>query len=189
MKTNKLVKMISALSILSFAILGGVSCNNGNSDPDGNKTDEVTEIVLFDPEKSDYELKDIGGEKYAVITVDEYKTVIKTDKADCSKMTKFTAKFCAAEAKKNFNVTIGIKDKGVGDDGKEKFNDISNPVWYEVGDVPTEKEAGFAEKTDWNTVSETKIVEVIQPMVQDSSAGYAAQSGVVIYLGKVIAKK
>lgn len=41
MKTNKLVKMISAVSILSFAILGGVSCNNGNSDPDGNKTEEV----------------------------------------------------------------------------------------------------------------------------------------------------
>lgn len=145
-----------------------------------SKTVAGAELVLFDPTNYNGEVIEKDGEKYAKITVDGYNTTISITPVDCSEVTTFKVKMYAEEENANFNLTLGIKDSG--------YADISSPVLYGVGNIPKEATAAFAEKTDWNTVSETKIAAVIQPMVQDNKNNYAAQSGVVVYIGKIVAE-
>lgn len=142
---------------------------------------EYEDTILFDPEKDwKGETTEIDGETYAVVTVDGYDTVIDVNAVDCSKVSMFLVKCAAKEKNTNFNLKICIKDKDTAD--------ISSPSYNQVDTSVKEISAGFDEKTDWNKISETKIAEKIQPMVQDSSNNYAEQSDVVVYIGKIVAK-
>ena len=139
------------------------------------------EKVLFDPATFEGETIELDGELYAVVTVDGYNTTFKIDPAvDCSAVSSFKAKMCAKEANAQYNFTVKIAD--------ESGFDISSMNYYNVESTPKVCSAGYAEKTDWNTVSETNIATTLQPMVQDSANGYAAVSGFVVYIGKVYAE-
>ena len=155
---------------------GGDETTGGEETP----TPEPTELVIFDPATYDGDTVEIDGEVFAVITVDGYSTTIEIDPLDCSSVSKFKAKLCAPEANANFNLTAKIADKDNAD--------ISSISLYGLVKEPTLCEAGFAKQESWNTVSETKLAAILQPMVQDSTANYAAQSGVVVYVGKITAE-
>ena len=195
---KKLLVLLGILAAFSF-----VACNKEAdpvnppaSDPIENPTDTPdvpdtpdtpdvpdtpAEIVLFDPANYDGEKIEIGGETFAKVTVDGYNTVISIDPIDCSACTKFTAKLAAEEDKDIFNLSVGLKDAA--------YADVATVAMYGLKSSPADYvKEGFDGKTDWNKVSETKVISVIQPMVQDSTAGYAPQSGVVVYIGKIIAE-
>lgn len=142
---------------------------------------EYEDTILFDPAKDwTGETTEIDRETYAVVTVNGYDTVIDVSAVDCSKVSMFLVKCAAKEKNENFNLTIGIKDK--------ESADVSSPAYNKVDTSVKEISASFAEKTQWNEISETKVVEKIQPMVQDSSDAYKEQSDVVVYIGKIVAK-
>ena len=198
---KKLLVLLGILAAFSF-----VACNKEAdpvnppaSDPIENPTDtpdvpdtpdtpdtpdepEVpAEIVLFDPANYDGEKIEIGGETFAKVTVDGYDTTFPISPAiDCSGVTTFKAKLCAPEANANFNLSVKIADKDNAD--------ISAIPLYGLVTEPKDCKAGFSEKQSWNTVSETKLAAILQPMVQDSTAGYKEQSGVIVYIGKIIAE-
>ena len=188
---KKLLLIASAL--LAFTFFGCEQPSNPSS-PDTGNSDVVTptpddstggdekpkELVLFDPATYDGEKVEIDGEEFAVITVNGYKTTIEIDPLDCSSVSKFKAKLCAQEANANFNLTIKIADKDNAD--------ISSIPLYGLVKEPKLCEAGFAKKESWNTVSETKLAAILQPMVQESKAPYKEQSGVVVYVGKITAE-
>ena len=139
------------------------------------------EKVLFDPATFEGETIELDGELYAVVTVDGYNTTFEIDPAvDCSAVSSFKAKMCAKEANAQYNFTVKIAD--------ESGADISSMNYYNVESTPKVCSAGYAEKTDWNSVSETNIATTLQPMVQDSANGYAAVSDFVVYIGKVYAE-
>ena len=179
---KKLLLIASAL--LAFSFFGCTPSTN----PDTSKSDSIkpegtkpTELVIFDPATYDGDTVEIDGEVFAKITVDGYNTTIKIDlPLDCSSVSKFKAKLCAPEAKANFNLTAKIADKDNAD--------ISCISLYGLDKEPKLCEAGFAKKESWNTVSETKLATILQPMVQESKAPYAEQSGVVVYVGKITAE-
>ena len=178
---KKLLLIASALLAFSFFGCSNPSNSKDNSDPTPPSNPEPTELVIFDPATYDGDTVEINGEKFAKITVDGYNTTIKIDPPlDCSSVSKFKVKLCAPEAKANFNLTAKIADKDNAD--------ISSISLYGLVTEPTLCEAGFAEKTNWNTLSETKLAAILQPMVQDSSAGYKEQSNVVVYVGKITAE-
>ena len=173
---KKLLLIASALLAFSFF---GCTPSTGKSDaatPDA----KPTELVIFDPATYDGETVNIDGEVFAVITVDGYNTKIEIDPLDCSSVSKFKAKLCAKEANANFNLTIKIADKDNAD--------ISSIPLYGLVKEPKLCEAGFAKKESWNTVSETKLAAILQPMVQESKDPYKEQSGVVVYVGKITAE-
>ena len=95
-------------------------------------------------------------------------------------MYRISATAYAEEANANFNLTLKLADSANAD--------ISSIPFNQVKAVASTEKAGKAEKQSWNTVSETMKCVLVQPMVQDSTAGFAAQSGVVVYIGKIIAK-
>lgn len=139
------------------------------------------EKVLFDPATFEGETIELDGELYAVVTVDGYNTTFKIDPAvDCSAVSTFKAKMCAKEANAQYNFTVRIAD--------EFGADISSMNYYNVESTPKVCSAGYAEKTSWNSVSETNIATTLQPMVQDTANNYAAVSGFVVYIGKVYAE-
>lgn len=139
------------------------------------------EKVLFDPATFEGETIELDGELYAVVTVDGYNTTFKIDPAvDCSAVSSFKAKMCAKETNAQYNFTVKIAD--------ESGADISSMNYYNVESTPKVCSAGYAEKTNWNSVSETNIATTLQPMVQDSANGYAAVSDFVVYIGKVYAE-
>ncbi len=43
-------------------------------------------------------------------------------------------------------------------------------------------------KESWNQISDTMVCDKIQLFVQENTEPYGVQSGVVVYLGKVIAE-
>ena len=178
---KKLLLIASALLAFSFFGCSNPSNSKDNSDPTPPKNPEPTELVIFDPATYDGETVEIDGEVFAKITVDGYDTTIKIDPPlDCSSVSKFKAKLCAPEANANFNLTAKIADKDNAD--------ISCISLYGLDKEPKLCEAGFAKKESWNTVSETKLATILQPMVQESKAPYAEQSGVVVYVGKITAE-
>lgn len=139
------------------------------------------EKVLFDPATFEGETIELDGELYAVVTVDGYNTTFKIDPAvDCSAVSTFKAKMCAKEANAQYNFTVRIAD--------EFGADISSMNYYNVESTPKVCSAGYAEKAEWNSVSETNIATTLQPMVQDTANNYAAVSGFVVYIGKVYAE-
>ena len=172
---KKLLLIASAL--LAFSFFG---CNQPGSPASNPAQSGAKELVLFDPATYDGEKVEIDGEVFAKITVDGYNTTIDIGPLDCSSVSKFKAKLCAPEANADFNLTAKIADKDNADISSIPLNGL-------VTD-PTPCEAGFAKQESWNTVSETKLAAKLQPMVQDSTDGYAAQSGVVVYVGKVTAE-
>lgn len=140
-------------------------------------------VVVFDPavDGAKYgEVVKVNGESFLKITVDGYQTVLSIDPVNCSGKTEFTSIAYAAESNEKFNLSIYLKDEG--------FADISNIPFYQIKTDVTPLTAGPAKKESWNTVSKTKICTVIQPMVQDATKNYAPQSGVTVYIGKIIAK-
>ena len=173
---KKLLLIASALLAFSFF---GCTPSTGKSDA-ATPEAKPTELVIFDPATYDGETVEIDGEVFAVITVDGYNTRLEIDPLDCSSVSKFKAKLCSREAIDNFNLTIKIADKDNAD--------ISCISLYGLVKEPTPCEAGFAKKESWNTVSETKLATILQPMVQESKAPYAEQSGVVVYVGKITAE-
>jgi len=178
---KKLLLIASALLAFTFFGCSNPSNSKDNSDPTPPENPDPTELVIFDPATYDGETVEIDGEVFAKITVDGYNTTIKIDPPlDCSSVSKFKAKLCAPEAKANFNLTAKIADKDNAD--------ISSISLYGLDKEPKLCEAGFAEKTNWNTLSETKLAAVLQPMVQDSLDGYKEQSNVVVYVGKITAE-
>lgn len=197
---KKLLVLLGILAAFSF-----VACNKEAdpinppaSDPIENPTDtpdvpdtpetpdtpaepEVpAEIVLFDPANYDGEKIEIGGETFAKVTVDGYNTHFPITAIDCSKYKKFTAKLAGAEDDAGLQLNVVIKDASFGDIATISMKPIAQEAKSYVKE-------GFDEKTNWNNVSETKIAANIQPMVQDTTA-YQAQSGVVVYIGKIIAE-
>lgn len=173
---KKLLLIASALLAFSFFGCSNPSNSKDNSDPNT----KPTELVIFDPETYDGETVEIDGEVFAVITVDGYETKIEIDPLDCSSVSEFKAKLCAPEANANFNLTIKIADKDNAD--------ISSIPLYGLVKEPKLCEAGFAKQESWNTLSETKLAAILQPMVQESKAPYKEQSGVVVYVGKITAE-
>ena len=174
---KKLLLIASAL--LAFTFFG---CNQpGSPSAQTPAQSGAKELVLFDPATYDGEKVEIGGEVFAKITPDQYNTTINIDPPlDCSSVSKFKAKLCAPEANAGLNLTIKIADKDNAD--------ISSIPLYGLVTEPTSCEVGFSKKEEWNTVSETKLAAKVQPMVQESTEPYAAQSGVVVYVGKVTAE-
>lgn len=180
MKKTKLLKVGILSALLACGMIFCTSCKQ-SADPTPPKEEEKpAELVIFDPATYDGEKVEIGGEKFAVFTVDGYKTTFEINPLDCSNVSKFKAKLCAPEENANFNLTIKIADKDNAD--------ISSIPLYGLVKEPKLCEAGFAKQESWNTVSETKLAAILQPMVQDSTADYAAQSGVVVYVGKITAE-
>ena len=173
---KKLLLIASALLAFSFF---GCTPSTGKSDA-ATPEAKPTELVIFDPATYDGETEEIDGEVFAKITVDGYNTKIEIDPLDCSSVSKFKAKLCATEANANFNLTIKIADKDNAD--------ISSIPLYGLVKEPKLCEAGFAKKESWNTVSETKLAAILQPMVQESKDPYKEQSGVVVYVGKITAE-
>ena len=184
MKKTKLLKVGILSALLACGMIFCTSCKQPEQPEDPAKPEKPeekpTELVIFDPSTYDGEKVEIGGETFAVLTVDGYNTTFGINPLDCSNVSKFKAKLCALEENAKFNLTIKIADKDNAD--------ISSIPLYGLVKEPKICEAGFAVKQDWNTVSETKLAEILQPMVQDSSDDYKAQSNVVVYVGKITAE-
>lgn len=179
MKKTKLLKVGILSALLACGMIFCTSCKQP-ADSTPPEEGKPVELVIFDPATYDGEKVEIGGETFAVLTVDGYNTTFEINPLDCSNVSKFKAKLCALEENANFNLTIKIADKDKAD--------ISSIPLYGLVKEPKLCEAGFAKKESWNTVSETKLAAILQPMVQDSTANYAAQSGVVVYVGKITAE-
>ena len=181
-------KSLLALAALAALSLVFVSCGGGD-DPAGSTNvthvDTPSEVVVFDPAAVDSvsvgEIIDVDGTKYWKVTVDGYDTSLKISPVDLKGMTTFKCTMYGEAAASNLNLTVKLADKDNAD--------ISSIAMYGLVTEASEKSAGVAEKQSWNTVSETMLCEVIQPMIQDASNGYAATSGNVAYIGKIMATK
>ena len=202
----KKMKKIWMLALLAAGFAMVIGCSNGSSDSasgdDGSSggngggqtsgTEKPSDpagddkvVTVFDPATYTGDAGKVldgpDGAKYLEITVDGYKTTIGVNSVNLVGKTKFKCTMYGKEANADYNFVIKLAD---GDNA-----DISTiPMYDGIVTTPTAKEAGVAEKTDWNEVSETMICTYIQPMVQDAKNGYSAQSGVVVYIGKIIAE-
>lgn len=68
------------------------------------------------------------------------------------------------------------------------LKDISLITMDSITDVLTDCSSGIAKKESWNQISDTMVCDKIQLFVQENTEPYGVQSGVVVYLGKVIAE-
>lgn len=187
-KTSKLLGIAMVGMMLCGAFL---SCKNPSNAADdnggGGNTVTSNEIVIFDPGAKGFtapegtEVVEKDGEKYLKCTPKGYGLSIKVAAVDCSAAKEFITKVYAEKYQEKYQLSINVKD--------EKYADISTPVTYDIKTEPQEIKSKFAEKNAWNTVSETKIVEVIQPVVQDSANGYKAVEDFTVFVGKVYATK
>jgi hypothetical protein len=170
---KKLLLIASAL--LAFTFFGCDQPSNPSS-PDTGKSDvatpeaKPTELVIFDPATYDGETVEIDGETFAVFTVDGYNTYFQIDPVDCSAATEISAKVCGKEADSGKQFLVGIKNSG--------YEDVTSITMNPIVDTPT---------VLTGEIGDIKTVGVIQPMVQ-STADWSAQSGVVVYVGKITAK-
>jgi len=186
---KKSLLLLAAVATLSFVFMG---CPKGTDTPDNPSSTNVdaggedtpAEIVVFDPATVESvatgEIVDVEGTKYWKVTVDGYNTTLTVPDVNLTGKTTFKCTMYGETANANFNLTVKLADKDNAD--------ISSIAMYGLVTTPTEKSAGKAEKQSWNTVSESMICTTVQPMVQDSTANYAAQSGVVVFIGKIIAE-
>ena len=163
-----------------------VKGNQGDSNPPGggDDTEKPGVITVFDPAKytgNAGKVVDKDGAKYLEITVDGYNTTIGLDPAvDLKGKTKFKAVMFGEKDNADLQFIVKLADADNGD--------ISSITMASISKSPSEEEAGVAEKQDWNTISETFLCAVIQPMVQDKTAGYGATSGNTVYIGKITAE-
>lgn len=182
----KKLKKVWILALLAAGFAMVLGCSSGSSDDDTKEPPAAPEpITVFDPATYTGDagkvIEGSDGTKYLEITVDGYKTTIGVNSVNLVGKTKFKCTMYGKEANADYNFVIKLAD---GDNA-----DISTiPMYDGIVTTPTAKEAGVAEKTDWNEVSETMICTYIQPMVQDATKNYAAQSGVVVYIGKITAE-
>ena len=163
MKKTKLLKVGILSALLACGMIFCTSCKQ----PEGTTP---TELVIFDPTTYDGEKVEIGGETFAVFKVDGYNTSCKIAPVDCSAATEISAKVCGNKADSGKQFLVGIKN---GD-----YEDVTSIAMNPIVDTPT---------VLTGKIGDIKTVEVIQPMVQ-STADWEAQSGVVVYVGKITAK-
>lgn len=170
MKKTKLLKVGILSALLACGMIFCTSCKQ-SADPTPPKEEEKpAELVIFDPTTYDGDKVEIGGETFAVFTVDGYSTYFKIDPVDCSAATEISAKVCGKEADSGKQFLVGIKN---GD-----YKDVTSIAMKPIVDTPT---------VLTGKIGDIKTVEVIQPMVQ-STADWKEQSGVVVYVGKITAK-
>ncbi|MCH5293918.1 MAG: hypothetical protein J1E07_09325 [Treponema sp.] len=181
---KKLKKVwILTLMAAGFAMVLGCS-NSSSSEEQNDPVDGDKVITVFDPEdytgdEGEKVVRD--GVTYLKITVDEWDIVINVNPINLVGKTKFKCTMYGEEPNADYIYKIKLADSA--------YDDISNIEMNGIVTTPTEREAGVAEKTEWNKVSETFLCDRIQPVVLDSSIeGYPAQSGVVVYIGKITAE-
>ena len=184
-----------ALLAAGFAMVLG--CSNGSSDdetkdptpnPDTEQPSDPAGddkvVTVFDPAtyKGDAgEVVEEDGASYLKITVDGYKTTIGLDPAvDLKGKTKFKAVMFGEKDNADLQFVVKLADADNGE--------ISSITMASISKSPSEEEAGVSEKQDWNTISETFLCAVIQPMVQDKNANYGSTSGNTVYIGKITAE-
>ena len=169
---KKLLLIASALLAFTFFGCSNPSNSKDNSDPTPPKNPEPTELVIFDPATYDGETVDINGEKFVKITVDKYNTSFDINEVDCSGYNKIVAKMCAPEYHDDKEYYLGVYTS---DWGNVAPGLAMRPILSTPTDVESEIDPTYT------TVSK------IQPMVQ-STTDWSAQSGVVVYVGKITAK-
>lgn len=144
----------------------------------------LTYKVVFDPYKTDcyfgdgMEFVDIEGKRYLKVIVDGYNTFIyRYSSINLSGCTSFKAEMFGTEGNEAFNYSVKLMDS--------EFKDISLITMDSITDVLTDCSSGIA-KESWK--SDTMVCDYIQLFVQENTEPYGVQSGVVVYLGKVIAE-
>ena len=178
-------KSLLVLAVLAALSMVFVSCGGGdNGSTPTPEAETPTEVVVFDPAvlsaaPDGTEIVENDGVKYLKVTVDGYNTVVEVPEINLKGKTTFTTTVYADAANDGLKLTVKLADANNAD--------IATPDITPLSTTPTVITATYATKTDWNTVSESGKCVKIQPMVQDTTA-WAAQSGVVIYIGKIIAK-
>ena len=181
----KKLKKVWILTLMAAGFAMVLGCSNGSSD---DKTDEPPAapepITVFDPATYTGDagkVVDKEGAKYLEITVNGYGTTIGLDPAvDLKGKTKFKAVMFGEKDNADLQFVVKLADADNGD--------ISSITMASISKSPSTEEAGVSEKQDWNTISETFLCAVIQPMVQDKTAGYGATSGNTVYIGKITAE-
>ncbi len=139
------------------------------------------DIVIFEPGVTPAKggkIVEVEGQKFFMIKCYGYDTTFKVPAVDLSKCTEFEATVYVDKPKEEYQATISIKDKGYGD--------IANPqvVGLKV-EIQTGK-VGHEVQQSWNTLSKTNICELIQPMVQDTTA--FNPKNYTLYIGKIVAR-
>ena len=176
MKKTKLLKVGILSALLACGMIFCTSCKQPEQPeekPEVEKPadeEKPAELVIFDPATYAGEKIEIAGETFAVFTVDGYNTFLKIDPVDCSAATEISAKVCGKEADSGKQFLVGIKNSD--------FKDVTSIAMNPIADTPTVLKG---------EIGDIKTVGVIQPMVQ-STADWSAQSGVVVYVGKITAK-
>lgn len=176
---KKLITVLTAVAMIACMAATLTGCSKKSS----GKKSSANELVIFEPGVTQLpfgEIVKVGKQKFLKVTVDGYGTAIEIPAVDCTGKNTYEAVCFAENANENFNLTLGLKDDG--------YADISSPAMYGLVTEPQTEMAGNAEKQPWNSLSESRVCSIIQPMVQDSTDGYREQYGVVVYIGKIIAK-
>ncbi len=147
----------------------------------------LTYKVVFDPYKTDcyfgdgMEFVDIEGKRYLKVIVDGYNTFIyRYSSINLSGCTSFKAEMFGTEGNEAFNYSVKLMDSDL--------KDISLITMDSITDVLTDCSSGIAKKESWNQISDTMVCNKIQLFVQENTEPYGVQSGVEVYLGKVIAE-
>ena len=145
----------------------------------------LTYKVVFDPYKTDcyfgdgMEFVDIEGKRYLKVIVDGYNNFIyRYSSINLSGCTSFKAEMFGTEGNEAFNYSVKLMDS--------EFKDISLITMDSITDVLTDCSSGIAKNESWK--SDTMVCDNIQLFVQENTEPYGVQSGVVVYLGKVIAE-
>ena len=139
------------------------------------------EIVIFEPGVTPAKggkVVEIDGKKYFQIKCYGYDTSFKIPAVDLSKCTQFEATVYVDKPREDYQVVIGIKDKG--------YSDIASPTVVGLKVEPQTVTVDHAVKESWNTLSSTDLCEIIQPMVQDAQV--FNPKNYTVYIGKVVAR-
>ena len=177
---KKIKVLLSALAMV--AAMAFVSCGGGAGDPTSAPADSG-DIVVFDP--ATYtgdigEVVEVGGEKYLKVKPDGYKTWIALPN-ELNLKGKTIAKckvFGESNQAKNSTCQLLVD---LMENGNKIYEITSKPI-------PETPELGTGSHfitNDWNTASETDVCNGVQLVVQEVGGSYAAQSDVVVYVGKI----
>ena len=140
------------------------------------------DVVIFEPGVTPAkggQVVEIDGQKYFKVKCINYDTSFKIPAVDCSAFTEFEATIYVDKENLKYQATLGIKDKS--------YADIASPSITELKVEPQTVKIGPAKKESWNTLSKSKVAEMIQPMVQDNSGSYNPHT-YTIYIGKIVAR-
>ena len=139
------------------------------------------EVVIFEPGVTPAKggkVVEVDGTKYFQIKCYGYDTSFRIPGVDLSKCTQFEATVYVDKPNDGFQCVIGIKDKG--------YADIASPTVVGLKVEAQTVTAEHAVKESWNTLSKSNLCEVIQPMVQDTTA--FNPKNYTIYIGKIVAR-